>query len=197
MKARAFMGAFAMAIAGAGCSQCHTVPSATYDPGMLTGTVSGPAALGFPAAVHNYRSPSNQTTQLPLYFYGGGFEPADGGTGSGFSVSVEILGPDPPFGTLVTLPYPPGTGNPNYMVSATLIDNATWPSNSGDDQLTITNGTLISNATFFSNGILQNLDLAVKMSLIRSDGSLFGVDVDLFIQGHPSTATYCDTGGTD
>ena len=45
MKARAFMGALAMAIAGAGCSapeDCSATQTTTVDPGVLTGTVTGP-----------------------------------------------------------------------------------------------------------------------------------------------------------
>src|SRR3954464_10387004 len=59
MKTRTFIiGALASAIAGAGCSTNHSRPtqSITVDSGTLTGTVTGPAALGFPAAVHDLGS---------------------------------------------------------------------------------------------------------------------------------------------
>jgi hypothetical protein len=187
MKTRTLiMGALAMAIAGAGCSpDCVPVQSTAYDPWTQTGRVIGPAALGFPAIVQAVSVPANQP-ELPLQLYAIGGPDAGG---SQYGVTVDIYGPEPPLGRPVTLPVAGVDGEPPvYTVSCGLIDLATWTGTTVPEELTISGGTLTSNQTFSDDGTVTR-DLAVKISLVRSDGSLFYVDADHASQGHPYT--YC------
>ncbi len=173
MKARAFMGALAMAIAGAGCSSkdCFQTQTTTVDSGMLTGTVTGPAALGFPAPVHDLGS-SVPGSQLELMFDAGGGA-ADGGIDS-LQLLVHLSGPGLAVGQSVTLPAPA------YTVYTTLTD---LTNGVALGKPTLGGGTLTLNGAT-SNGTITSEDLIVTLSLVWSDGSLIDVDAHLASQFH-------------
>jgi hypothetical protein len=182
MKARAFMGALAMAIAGAGCSaaeDCSATHTTTVDPGVLTGTVTGPAALGFPAPVHDLGS---SYAGGPWFNAGGGA--ADGGTDV-YQLEVHVYGgPDLTPGQSVTLPDPTGA----YGVYSTLTD---LTSGAALGKPTVRDGTLTLNQTT-SNGTASNEtvtsdDLTLTLTLIAPDGSPFSVDAELASQTHTYT----------
>jgi hypothetical protein len=182
MKARAFMGALAMAIAGAGCSapeDCSATQTTTVDPGVLTGTVTGPAALGFPAPVHDLGS----SYAGGPWFNASGVA-ADGGTDV-FQLEVHVYGgPDLTPGQPVTLPDPTGA----YGVYCTLTD---LTSGAAIGKPTVSDGTLTLNQTT-SNGTASNEtvtsdDLTLTLTLIAPDGSPFGVDAELVSQTHTYT----------
>ena len=181
MKARAFMGALAMAIAGAGCSSesCSLIPTTTVDSGMLTGTVTGPAALGFPADVHDLGS--GQGSPVALIFNAGGGA-ADGGIDA-FQLWVQVYGPGLAVGQSVTLP------DRAYSVYTTLTD---LTNGEALGKPTLGEGTLTLNGTT-SNGTITSEDLIVTLSLICSDGSLIGVDAHLASQFHTHNDEVCTT----
>jgi hypothetical protein len=183
MKARAFMVGLAMVIAGAGCSNCYPVQTVFIDSGMLTGTVTGLAALGSPVAVQDLGS-SRGGGQLSLSFDAKSGAPAAGM--DEYRLLVQVRGPDLAFGQSVTLP------NPLYPEFSPVLFDVT---NDAGSTLPFPEGTLTLKGTT-SNGTITNEELVLTLSLGLSDGSL-GVDVGLPSRLHTVTEEACASAATD